>query len=220
MLPPLLIPVILIAVLAGVALLILIVPLDLSFLIEFAGGSAVLATIAVWSILFLKISYREGNGILEIGFLGIPLYRKVIVPGPPSVPEAPEWAADVRAVPSLIQAISVLLPGIIRIFRTLKRLTRFRRLSCDLLLGTGSPAVTGLIFGAFSAVRPLLMVSERVSLSFQPVFDREVMEGTCRIDLRIRYPMIVIALLFRFVLSREFRSSMTGIRKKRAGAAL
>jgi hypothetical protein len=40
MFPPSLIPVILIAVLAGIALLIFIVPLDLSFLIEFSGRSS------------------------------------------------------------------------------------------------------------------------------------------------------------------------------------
>jgi hypothetical protein len=220
MFPPSLIPVILIAVLAGIALLIFIVPLDLSFLIEFSGRSAVLMIVAVWSIIFLKISYREGNRILEIGFLERTLYRKVIVPGPPSVPEIPELAADVRAVPSLIQALTELWPGIIRIFSALKRHIRFRGLSCDLLLGTGSPALTGLIFGAFSAVRPLLVVCDRVSLSLQPVFDREVLEGTCRIDLRIRYPLTMIVLLFRFFLSRGFRSRMTGIRHKNAGAAL
>jgi hypothetical protein len=219
MLPPALIPIIIIAVLAGTALLIFTVPFDLSFLIENCGGSGVLMVLVGWSIVCLKIAYTGGKGTIEIMFSGKSVYRKVIS-APTAVAEIPEGAVSIRAVVSLLQAISVLWPGILRIFMAMKRQIRFQRLSCDLRLGTGSPATTGLIFGAFSAVRPLFMIDDRVSLSVTPIFDREVLEGKCRFDLILHHPLIIIALILRLFLSPGLWVRMKRIRQGKAGTAV
>ncbi len=215
MLPPVLIPFILIAIVAVIAFLIFTIPLNLSLLIEHTGGSAVLMVLAGWSIISLKITYTTGKGAIELLFSGKSIYRKAIKP--PAEAEIPEGAMNIRGVISLIQSIADLWPGILRILKALKRHTRFRTLACSLLLGTGSPATTGLIFGVFSAVRPFLMTSDRVSLFLEPVFDREVLEGKCRLDLMLQYPLVIIALALRLFISPGISNRMKRIRPRRDG---
>jgi len=214
MLPPVLIPFILIAILALIAYLIFTIPLQLSLLIEHAGGSAVLMILAGWSIMCLKISSVNGKGSIELLFSGKSIYRKAIKP--PAGAEIQEGAMNIRVAISLIQSIPDLWPGILRILKALKRHTRLQRLVCSLLLGTGSPATTGLIFGVFSAVRPFLMFSDRVSLSLEPVFDHEVLEGKCRLDMVLRYPLVIIALTLRLFISRRIWDRMKHIRPRKA----
>jgi hypothetical protein len=217
MVHPLLIPFIIIAVLAVIALLIFSVPIDLSVTVKRSGGISDLILISGWSIWGLKLSYSDGRGAIDLLISGKTVYRKAIVPASPNIPEILEGTVNKRALISMIQGISDLWPGIVGMLKALIRHTRVRLLACDLVLGTGNPADTGLIFGIFSAVRPILMISDRVSLSLQPVFDRKVLEGTCRLDLRLEYPLIMFALALRLVLSSGALEKMKRIRLRDGG---
>jgi hypothetical protein len=208
MVAPILIPFIIIAVLAVIAILIFSIPLDISVSIERGEESAGVIFFAGWSIWGLKFLYSEGRGTVELLVSGKAFYKKTILPGPSKVPEVLRGTWDIRSAISMIQGISALLPGILRMLRALKHHTRVHHLSGNLVLGTGSPAETGLIFGIFSAIRPILMVSDRVSLTLEPVFDRKVLEGTFRLGLRVDKPLIMIVLGFRLFVSSEGLATM------------
>lgn len=201
MFPVGLIPLILVIIPAVVAFLIFTIPLDLCMALSRRNGLASLSLSACWSIYGLGYYYRQQGGEVHLLLSGKTVYSREIGPSPGKAQMARRPKADFRDVFSQICIIQALLPGILRILGALRRHGRFRGLSCDLYVGTGRAAETGLIFGIFSAVRPLLMVSPKVSLSLQPVFDREVLEGDCRIDLRLDRPLVIIALFLRLALS-------------------
>jgi hypothetical protein len=196
-----LIPLIIAIILAIVAFIIFMTPLDLSVIASKRSGPASLSLIARWSIFGLGYSYTQKAGHMQLLMSGKSIYSREISPGPKGALKIRRSGAEVRTMISQICIIQALLPGILRILRPLKRHGRFRSLCCNLVLGTGSPVETGLIFGIFSAVRPILMISPRVSLSLEPVFNKEILEGDCRVDLRLNRPFIVISLILRLVLS-------------------
>jgi hypothetical protein len=209
-----LIPLILAIIFSIVAFIIYITPLDLCIFASRRNGPVFLALSAYWSIFGLGYSYTHRGGRVHLLMSGKSIYCWNISQAPKSVLQIQRPRTGVRTLFSQICIIQALLPGILRIIRALKRHGRFRRLSCNLVVGTGSPAETGLIFGIFSAVRPILMISPRVSLSLEPVFDKETLEGDCRIDLRLNRPLVVISLILRLVLSPEI---LRGLKKCRSG---
>jgi hypothetical protein len=104
-------------------------------------------------------------------------------------------------------------PGLARIVRAMIRHLTVRKIEGDLVLGLRNPADTGIIYGFFSAVRPLIQLDERVSHSLQPAFDREVFTGRLTADLRIERPLVIPVLVFtcillpgRFRMIREYSS--------------
>ena len=201
MFPMVLIPLILAIILAIVAFIMYITPLDLCIFVSRRSGLVSLSLSAYWSIFGLGYSYTQRGGRVHLLMSGKSVYTRDISQAPKSALKIQRPGTGVRTLFSQICIIQALMPGIMRIIRALKRHGRFRRLSCNLVLGTGSPAETGLIFGIFSAMRPILMISPRVSLSLEPVFDKEILEGDCRIDLRLNRPLIIVSLILRLVLS-------------------
>jgi hypothetical protein len=208
MFPSFLVPVIIIAIVTLIALLIYAVPLELSSVAEYTGNKAVVIVLVSWSIVCLRVMYTAGRSEIELLLLGKPLYRKSYLPALFPEPKIPSGYVDARTVISRIQGIMYAWPGILRMLRAVRRQTYLRHLSCDLVFGTGSPAITGMVFGIFSAVRPLLMVSDRVSISLEPVFDQEMLEGKSQIDLRLNRPLIVLVLLVRLFLSPSMRHAL------------
>jgi Protein of unknown function (DUF2953) len=201
MFPMVLIPLILVIIFTIVFLIIFLIPLDLCVLASRRSGPVALSLSASWSIFGLGYSYTKKGGKVDLILSGRSIYSREISEAPEASLKIRKPGSEIRTLISLICIFQALLPGVLRIFRALKRHGRFRRFSCNLIFGTGRPAETGLIFGIFSAVRPILMISPRVSLSLEPVFDKEILEGDCRIDLRLNRPLIIISLILRLVFS-------------------
>jgi hypothetical protein len=201
MFPMVLIPLILVIILATVIFIIFMTPLDLCILASRRSGPVALSLSACWSVFGLGYSYTKKGGRVHILLSGRSIYNREISEASKASLKIRKPGTEIRTLISLICIIQALMPGILRILRALKRHGRFRRFSCDLLFGTGRPAETGLIFGIFSAMRPILMISPRVSLSLEPVFDKEILEGDCRIDFRLNRPLVIISLILRLVLS-------------------
>jgi Protein of unknown function (DUF2953) len=217
MFPMVLIPLILAIIPAIIAFIIYITPLDLCVLASRRSGLVYLSLSACWSIFGLGYSYTQGGGRMHLLMSGKSIYSREISQAPRVASKMRRPETGARTLLSQICIIQALLPGILRILRAFPRYGRFQRLSCNLVFGTGKPAETGLIFGIFSAVRPILMLSPRVSLSLEPVFDQEILEGNCRIDLRLNRPLVVISLILRLVLSP---GTLRILKKCRSGGSM
>jgi hypothetical protein len=210
MFPTLLIPIIVIVFVTLVALLTLAVPLEFSLSAKCFGKKVALSALVSWSVFRVKIVYAAGKIDIELLLFQKKVYRKSVEPS--LTPEIKIDYSEIHAAMSRINSIRAVWPGILRVLNAMKRQTRFRRLSYDFVFGTGSPAATGLVFGIFSAIRPTLMASDRISMSLRPVFDREVVEGTIQLEMHLERPLIVMVLLVRLFLYPETRQSVHNTR--------
>ena len=188
-----------IVVIAAAMYFVYLIPLDISLVFERQESGASLCTSASWCLFSIRMKYRNGNGVLDIVIGKTRIWSHAVEPGARA--GVPEEAWDFRTIGDLLSEILMLRSGVMRIIRALVSHTRIRRLACDIRFGLSTPAVTGMAFGCYTAIRPLIMQDPRVSLSASPVFDRELLEGSCRCDLRVNRPLVIPALLIRLFLS-------------------
>ncbi|HUU74514.1 MAG TPA: DUF2953 domain-containing protein [Methanoregulaceae archaeon] len=112
----------------------------------------------------------------------------------------------VRHLPGLItDAWTVFIVGI--------RAVSFRSLDLDFRLGLSSPAITGQVFGYFSALRAILSPERRVSLAMTPEFGREVLEGRGNLSLRVNYPIRILAAIIRVMIGKNTRRLLRDLRR-------
>jgi len=192
---------------AAVALLLYRTPLDLQVLLEQHDGPARIAATAQWSFLAVRGVMCEGSASLSLCISGKVVVEQLISPTPGVRP------GEQRPGAALDLGLLRYSPGIARIARALIRHLAIRKIEGNIMLGLRNPADTGIIYGFFSAVRPLIQMDKRVSLSLQPAFDREVFTGRLTADLRIERPLVIPVLVFtcillpgRFRMIREYSS--------------
>lgn len=87
-----------------------------------------------------------------------------------------------------------------RLLRELVTSFRVSLLSIELTVGTGDPADTGVLFGRVQAAMPATYAVERLDVDVHPDFDREVLEGAGELRLRAR-PLRVAWVLVSYVFS-------------------
>jgi hypothetical protein len=206
----------LIGVIAAAMYLIYLIPLDISLVFEHQDLAVSLCAGASWCVFSVRVKYHNGNGVLDILIGKTRIWSHAVEPGART--GEPRAALDFRTTGVLLKEILIFKPGVMRIIRALVRHTRIRRLICDIRFGLSSPAVTGMAFGCYTAIRPLVMLDRRVSLSVSPVFDRELLEGSCRCDFRVDRPLVIPALLIRLFLSPRTWHLVSITRPHRHGA--
>jgi len=213
-----LIPLLLMLIIAAAISFLYLIPLDISLLLEHQSTVTTLFASVSWCIFSGGVTYRNGTGALDLLLGGKRVWTHPIEP--PARRGEPAEAWDVGIAADLFREILMLRPGVMRIIRALFRHTHIRRLTCDIRFGLSSPAVTGMVFGCYAAIRPLVMQDKRVSLSASPVFDRELLEGSCRLDLRVERPLVVPALIIRLFLDPRAWHLVRSARPHRQGAGV
>ncbi len=98
---------------------------------------------------------------------------------------------------SYIQSAVTYLPDLISFSRATLRSLSFRRLDCRAVVGLSGPAETGMLYGYYWAVKPLLCSNGRTSLEVVPDFTKEHLEGHLELDARISCPFNLVARLAR-----------------------
>lgn len=83
------------------------------------------------------------------------------------------------------------IPGIRRLLSELIRHITLDKISADVTFGAGDPATTGVTFGYFQALRPM-MTTERCSIVLTPVFDKMILEGTLTAGILITCPLGIL----------------------------
>ena len=205
-------------VIAVAVSLLYFIPLDVSLILERRDAVTMLRAGATLCLVTAGVEFREGAGSFFLMFRGKNVWKRPL--GEMVRTGTPSGAWDFRTAPDLFRELLQLRPGIVRIVRALVRHTRITHLACDLRFGLSSPTATGMIFGIYAALRPLVLSSERISLSATPVFDRELLEGSCRCDLRVARPLVVPALVLLLVLNPGTRALVSRAGTDRQEVAL
>ena len=82
-------------------------------------------------------------------------------------------------------------PPVTRFLGALWRAFRLRRVTCDLVFGTGDPATTGQVSGVVYAIRPLL--GPRVRIGLSPDFLRRTFEGRASFSVSVSLARVTVA---------------------------
>jgi hypothetical protein len=166
---------------------------------------------ASWGLIGARTRMEGGESRQEFLIGERPLYSRTVKDQktrPAEVGESlrniPSHIRRVRYVLQLIRPLSHLL-------RHLLRTTTLQEVRGNLMVGFRNPADTGIFYGWFSAIYPILMVS-RVCIDITPVFDRPVLEGEITAKVRIDRPLLLIFAMFRLFLDRDVRKALSGIR--------
>lgn len=210
MTPFLLVVLIFLVVLGGVCAVCMI-PLDLFLTAGRHGGVNTFEGFVAFGILGLGFSqaekkampvFREGRLIF---MSGMPKQAEQPVSGPSGEP-AP--AVDYRKVLQAARAGLSLLPSLLQLVSRIGRHIRIRRITGELEIGFPNPADTGILFGYYCAVSPILLITDRIGFRLTPVFDRETLEGEVDLELRMMYPLSVIAGGARFFADPKNRAAI------------
>jgi hypothetical protein len=211
-------PFIIIASLALVAFFIYRSPLDLQMVMERTSTSTALMLSASWSALTVKSTYTGGKGSLSLFFLGKMVIRREIS----QKPEIRKRQERVSGSSIGLEPVLQILPlgsDMIRFMRAMLRHLSIRKIEGAFTVGLQNPADTGVVFGFFSAVRPLLFPCNRISLSMTPVFDREILEGQIMADFRISQPLFIPVLMLRLAMKPGTRRLIRKVSSHKEGIA-
>ncbi|MDD1720054.1 MAG: DUF2953 domain-containing protein [Methanoregulaceae archaeon] len=99
-------------------------------------------------------------------------------------------------------------PAMVRAAIRFLRLMSVHSLKADLRIGLGDPYRTGILYGALAAFQPFLNDTPGRSVSFEPVFDRMVIDGFIETVIRIRNPVLLITTGVKMCADPEFREAL------------
>jgi len=141
-----------------------------------------------------------------------PLYSRTVKGVETRVPEVGEelqkTSFSIRRVHCLLQLIQPLSHLLGKLLRSMT----FQEIRGNMVVGFRNPAETGIFYGWYSALLPILMVS-RVCLDITPVFDRQVLEGDIMAKVRIDRPLLLILAMARLYMDRDVRTAINGLRE-------
>jgi hypothetical protein len=211
-------PFIIIASLALVAFFIYRSPLDLQMVMERTSASTALMLSASWSALTVKSTYTGGEGSLSLFFLGKMVIRREISQKTETRKRQERISGSSIGLEPVLQILP-LGSDMIRFMKAILRHLSIRKIEGAFTVGLQNPADTGVVFGFFSAIRPLLFPCNRISLSITPVFDREILEGHIMADFRISQPLFIPVLMLRLAMKPGARRLIRRVSSHTAGIA-
>jgi hypothetical protein len=101
-----------------------------------------------------------------------------------------------------------------RIFNAFLKSTTFERFYLKFKLELGIPYDTSLISGYLYALMPLMNLIPKLCFIFEPDFQKEGIEATINLKIRIRLLWVVIESL-RAIIKKPVRSLLNELRKMR-----
>jgi hypothetical protein len=188
-------------------ILLLITPVDLSLEIERFNDQTEFISIVSFGALQFRTDFTGSFITNEILIAG----RRLHCFSGKEMDGSEKEEKNVRPDPDIrsLKHIVGYGPGLLQDFLTLlgKIIHEFtiRSFELNIRLGFSSSALTGIIFGYFSALKAVLSPVERLQIAMNPIFGEEVLEGRVFLLLRVRYPIRVLVAIFRFLLGRNMR---------------
>jgi hypothetical protein len=177
-----------------IVLALYLVPVVISTVAECSREIARVTAVISWGFVGTRLRIEDEVRTLEIMIFGYPIIRRDLraQPAPPPEEKKEEEERPRLKVSDYLGAATDLWPSIRQIMDAFFRSLALEKLQGDIILGLESPANTGIVYGYCTALRYMLWPAEAVDIKMTPIFDREVLEGTLTLRLKIRHPLLIL----------------------------
>jgi hypothetical protein len=195
-----------------IALSLFFIPIIVQVALGNTPESGYYLVLASWGWLGARTRTERGESRQEFLLRDHPLYTRTAKAGEPPVPQAVEEPLGIpsrtRRTLHLLRLVRPFSPLAGKFFRSMA----LEEIRGCLKVGLRDPAETGILYGWYCAILPVLTGS-RVSLDVTPVFDRQVLEGEVTVRLRIDRPLLLLLAMARLFLDRDVRDALSGLRE-------
>jgi len=158
---------------------------------------------ASWGLIGARTRMERGESRQEFLIGERSLYTRTVKDRKPKKP-----SFSIQKVFCLLQ----LVPSLFHLLGKLLNTMTFQELRGNLVVGFQNPAETGIFYGWYFAVLPVL-VGSRVSLAVTPVFDRQVLEGEVMTKVRVDRPLLLILTMAKLYMDPDVRNALSGLRE-------
>ncbi|MDD1716049.1 MAG: DUF2953 domain-containing protein [Methanolinea sp.] len=178
----------LVLVLALCILFVFRIPLRFRVRAEHREDMTLVSAALSWWVIGVRASWSGGplRLALEAGERAI-LVREIPIPTARTTPERPGTPGKEESI--YPPQLTGMLPYAGQFLHILSCSVSLEKMDLRLTFGLGRAADTGRLFGWYSAVRPLILLSRRVSMEVTPDFSRVVAEGSLDVGFRLDRPM-------------------------------
>jgi hypothetical protein len=200
----------------GIFLLFILTLYFIPVIVQIALGktpeSGYLLIQASWGPIGARTRKEEGESRQEFLIGERPFYSRTVKDR--KIPE-PEAREDLRKIPFFVRRsihFLQLIPPLSRLGGKLLSTMTLQEIRGNLIIGFRNPADTGIFYGWYCAIFPVLSGS-RVSLDVEPVFDRQVLEGEIMARVRIDRPLLLVIAMFRLLIDQDVRKTLSVLRE-------
>jgi hypothetical protein len=166
---------------------------------------------ASWAGIGARV-WKEGQEVrVEYLFLGITVLTRATGDRETEPPFPPGKGRERPPAFTLLRTFLRVARPLMGFAARVIRATTFQELRANLLVGLHDPASTGLLYGCFCALSPLL-AGDRLSVQVDPVFDRQVFEGEIRARLRTDRPLLLAVAMAGLLLDPDVRRGISLLR--------
>ena len=166
--------------------------------------------------------YRRGHvneGYFKLSWLRIRLIHRKI----PSEEKKPkrekkkrkkEKKVNLNRIPKILMYLEESLPSILRIFQAFLRSVSIKRISINSIIGLDSPVDTAILNGYLLGLASIINIFPKTNFTVDPDFNKERIDGSILIEIKLRLLWIVIESLKAFT-KKPVRSLFGELRKMR-----
>jgi len=166
--------------------------------------------------------YRRGpvnEGHFKLSWLRIRLIHRKI----PSEEKKPkkekkerkeEKKVNFNRIPKILMYLEESLPSILRIFQAFLRSVSIKRISINSIIGLESPVDTAILNGYLLGLASIINIFPKTNFTVDPDFNKERIDGSILIEIKLRLLWIVIESLKAFT-KKPVRSLFGELRKMR-----
>ena len=159
-------------------------------------------------------SLIEGN--FKISWLKIKLIQRKIPPEKKEKKPKPkkEKRIDFNRIPNIIQYFIDSLPYIFNIFEAFLKSISVKKISINSQIGFPNPSDTAIISGYLWGLASIINIIPNTSLTVEPDFDKERLDGEFLVEMKMRLLWIAIEGL-KALTKKPVRSLISELRKLR-----
>jgi len=133
--------------------------------------------------------------------------------GDPVRAREPAPSREPDNLPQILLLMPLLAGPVVHFCCRLFRLVSVNSVRGTMRIGLADPVLTGMVYGWYCAVRPLLAYS-RIFLDITPVFDRNVLDMQLEMRWDLRHPLMLAISAWRLYRNRDVQEALSIMKRK------